>query len=188
MTETRNRREVLRTMGRVVALGGLAAAGAWFTPLRRLVVDYPPGTALVWQLDPRLCTACGKCATACVRVESAVRCVHAFDRCGYCEACSGFFDTRYRNLDEGAENQLCPTGAIRRAPIEDPYFEYIVDRELCTACGRCVDSCGAFGNGSLALQIAQDLCEGCNQCAIADACPAQAFRRVPADAAYLLRG
>ena len=184
----RDRREVLRTLGRATALGGLALAGVWLTPARRLFAGTPRGEHLVWQLDPRLCTACGKCATACVRVESAVRCVHAYDRCGYCKLCSGFFDTRYHTLDEGAENQQCPTGAIERALVEEPYHEYNIDRDLCMGCGRCVGSCGSFGNGSLALQVHQDLCDGCNQCAIADACPAQAFRRVPASAPYLLRG
>ncbi|NQT14653.1 MAG: hypothetical protein HQ582_17990, partial [Planctomycetes bacterium] len=30
-------------------------------------------------------------------------------------------------------------------------------------------------------------CLGCNECAIAVACPTQAFRRVPAGAPYLLK-
>ena len=44
-----------------------------------------------------------------------------------------------------------------------------------------------FGNGSLYLQVKQDLCVHCNECSIARACPAEAFQRVPADSPYLLK-
>jgi len=35
-------------------------------------------------------------------------------------------------------------------------------------------------NGSLYLQVMQDRCLNCNECAIAVACPTQAIGRVPA--------
>ena len=41
-------------------------------------------------------------------------------------------------VDTGAESQLCPTGAIQRKFIEDPYFQYTIDEELCIGCGKCV--------------------------------------------------
>ena len=60
--------------------------------------------------------------------------------------------------------------------------------ELCVGCGKCVKGCNMFGNGSLYLQVRHDRCINCNICAISVACPAQAFRQVPADQPYLLRG
>ena len=55
-------------------------------------------------------------------------------------------------------------------------------------CGKCVKGCNAFGNGSLYLQVKHDLCVGCNECSIALNCPANAYQRVPARTAYLLKG
>ena len=141
----------------------------------------------VWQIDPNKCIACGNCATYCVLDPSAVKCVHSFAMCGYCELCTGYFEPEPNALNSGAENQLCPTGAIKRQFIEDPYHEYTIDNSLCIGCGKCVKGCSAFGNGSLYLQVSQDLCVGCNECAIAVACPSEAFRRVPADEPYLLK-
>ena len=142
----------------------------------------------VWQLDPRKCIQCGQCATTCVLGPSAVKCVHAFSMCGYCELCTGFFEPQPNALNTGAENQLCPVGAIRRRYVEDPYFEYTIDESLCIGCGKCVKGCTTFGNGSLQLQVRHDRCVGCNECSIAIACPAGAFSRVPAERAYLMKG
>jgi electron transport complex protein RnfB len=144
-------------------------------------------TEWLWQLDPNRCIACGNCATYCVLDESAVKCVHSYPMCGYCELCTGFFEPDPRNLDAGAENQLCPTGAIIREFVEDPYYEYHVDERLCIGCGKCVKGCTTFGNGSLYLQVIHDRCKNCNECAIAVACPSDAFRRVPAERPYLLK-
>ena len=142
---------------------------------------------LVWQIDPAKCIACGNCATYCVLDESAVKCVHNFGMCGYCERCTGYFELDAPRLDSGAENQLCPTGAILRELIEDPYHEYTIDEALCIGCGKCVKGCSHFGNGSLQLQVRHDRCKNCNQCAIAVACPSRAFVRVPASDPYLLK-
>jgi len=141
----------------------------------------------VWQIDPGKCVQCGKCATSCVLTTSAVKCVHAFAMCGYCELCTGFFKPQPNSLDTGAENQLCPTAAIKRSYVDDPYYEYVIEEKLCIGCGKCVKGCSAFGNGSLFLQIRHDRCVNCNQCAIATACPAMAISRVPADHPYLLK-
>jgi len=143
---------------------------------------------MVWQLDATKCVQCGQCATSCVLSPSAVKCMHVFDMCGYCDLCGGYFRPGAKNLSTGAENQLCPTAAIDRHYIEDPYFEYHIDEDLCIGCGKCVKGCGSFGNGSMQLQVNQDLCVNCNECSIARACPVDAFERVPANDAYLFNG
>ena len=142
----------------------------------------------VWQLEPDLCVQCGNCSTHCVMTESAVKCVHAFEICGYCDLCSGYLRENADARDTAAEHRLCPTAAIRRTYVEDPYFEYRVEEPLCIACGRCVKACGDFGNGSLFLQVRHDRCLNCNQCSIARSCPVGAYRRVPASQPYLLKG
>ena len=143
---------------------------------------------MVWQLDPSLCTQCEKCSVNCILPLSAVKCIHSYSMCGYCDLCSGYLEPGAKSRDTGAENQLCPTGAIKRTYIEDPYFEYIIDEILCIGCGKCVKGCGSFGNGSLYLQVRHDRCVNCNECSIARACPAQAYKRVPAKTPYILRG
>ena len=175
-----SRRTFIRTLGRVVvavALGGIAVVLGRRRGERRSV----------WQLDPHKCIACGRCATQCVLAPSAVKSVHAFAMCGYCALCTGYFPPEPPSLTTAAENQLCPVGAIRRRYVEDPYFEYTINESLCIGCGKCVKGCGSFGNGSLFLQARHDRCLNCNECAIAQACPAGAWQRVPAEQAYLLK-
>ena len=142
----------------------------------------------VWQLDMTKCIQCGRCATNCVMSPSAVKCTHAFAMCGYCDLCGGYFKPGTKTLTTAAENQLCPTNALKRKFIEDPFFEYTIDEELCIGCGKCVKGCGAFGNGSLQLQVRHDRCKNCNECSIARNCPSQAFTRVPANKPSLMRG
>ena len=139
----------------------------------------------LWQINPKKCTQCGRCATECVVTPSAVKCAHEFSICGYCKLCFGFFAPGQVKLDTGAENQLCPTGALVRKFVEDPYYEYKVNQKLCIGCGKCVKGCNLFGNGSLYLQIMHDRCVNCNECAIAKACPTGAIVRVPADTPYI---
>lgn len=143
---------------------------------------------LVWQLDPALCVQCGRCATDCVLTPSAVKCTHVYSMCGYCDLCGGYFRPEAKILTTGAENQLCPTAAIERKFIEEPFFEYHINEDLCIGCGKCVKGCGAFGNGSMQLQIRHNICVNCNQCSIATNCPADAFKRVPASNPYIFKG
>lgn len=166
------RREFLRNGLRVAGLAGGAGAAGW--------LSHRAGAAdMVWQIDPRKCLCCGRCATHCVLEPSAVKCVNWFPICGYCDLCTGYFEPQPNSLDTGAENQLCPTSAIVRKFIEDPYFEYTIDEDRCIACAKCIEGCRLFGNGSFHLQVRHDRCVNCNECAIAKACPGDAFYRTP---------
>ena len=119
-----------------------------------------------------------------------MKAVQCFPLCGYCDVCTGYFPTKDFLLETGAENQLCPTGAIARKFIEEKsgerFFEYTIDESLCIACGKCVEGCKMM-NGSLYLQVRHDRCMNCNECSIAIACPAHAFRRVGASEPNILR-
>ena len=139
----------------------------------------------VWQIDPFKCTSCEQCKTGCVMTPSAVKCANAFPMCGYCDFCPGFLRQGAKKYETGAENQLCPVGAIKRKFVEEPYFEYAIDEKLCDGCSKCVKACFDFGNGSLYLQIMHNLCLNCNQCAIARICPSDAIIRVPAAEPYM---
>ena len=77
--------------------------------------------------------------------------------------------------------------SLTRKLVQEPYYEYTVDEDLCVACSRCVKGCNQFGNGSLCLQVQHDRCLHCNECAIAINCPANAFVRVPADRPYITK-
>ncbi len=172
------RRDFLTGLGRGASL--LAVGGALGALSMRWGAD---GT--VWQIDPFKCTRCGRCTTDCVLDDSAVKCVHQYAMCGYCRLCFGFFQTDPVGLDEAAENQMCPLGAIKRTFIEEPYYEYIIDEELCNGCGKCVEGCEQFGNGSLYLQVRHDRCVNCNECLIAMRCPSDAFIRLPVATPYM---
>ena len=162
----------------VLGLGGVAGS----------LINKASAEEMVWQLDAAKCGQCGQCATSCVMTPSAVKCMHVFDMCGYCDLCGGYFRPGAKKLDTGAENQLCPTAAIERTYIEAPYFEYHIDEDLCIGCGKCVKGCGSFGNGSMQLQVNHELCVNCNECSIARVCPVDAFTRVPASTPYLFNG
>lgn len=139
----------------------------------------------VWQIDPHKCAQCGLCKTNCVLTPSASKCMHAYIMCGYCDLCGGYLRQGTKTISTAAENQLCPTGAINRTFVEEPYFEYTINRDLCDGCAKCVKGCGDFGNGSLHMQIQHDICVNCNECSIARTCPSNAISRIPAGIAYL---
>ena len=203
-----NRREFLTTLFRAAFLTGLGVLGGAMVLRKgkpgecgfgfdcahcgeadKCVIPHPfESRQMVWQLDPSLCTHCGQCATACVMTPSAVKCVHVYAMCGYCDLCGGYFKPGTKTLDTAAENQLCPTNAIKRKFVEEPFFEYTIDESLCIGCGKCVKGCDAFGNESLQLPVSHARCKNCNQCAIARICPAGAYRQVPARHPSLLRG
>jgi electron transport complex protein RnfB len=171
------RRKFLHTFSSAVAGGTIIAlAGGLATKLEGKGMLY-------WQIDPDKCTHCGRCETHCVLPVSAVKCIHAKRVCGFCDLCGGYFSS-FRELNTAAENLMCPTGAIIRRFVEDPYFEYEIDESLCNGCAKCVKGCSSFGNGSLYLQIKRDLCVDCNECQIATVCPADAISLVGFDTPY----
>ena len=77
------------------------------------------GERYVWQIDPDECMACNNCTTYCVLDESAVKAVQCYPLCAMCDVCTGYLDLGYVSRDTGAENQLCPTGAIRRELVAE---------------------------------------------------------------------
>lgn len=176
------RRKFLKMLGTAAAGGSiLLVAGS----LTRNVSQAKAGQ--YWQIDPSKCTQCGRCETHCVLNVSAVKCIHANRVCGYCDLCGGYYISSVKELNTAAENLMCPTGAIQRKFVEDPYFEYTINEDLCNGCAKCVKGCTSFGNGSLYLQIKRDLCKDCNECKIAQVCPSNAISRVPLDVAYKLK-
>jgi len=178
-----SRRDFFRICGTVIAGGALASM---FGGLSKRIFEQED-TEYFWQIDPAKCIYCGRCETHCVLPMSAVKCMHAARVCGYCDLCGGYYRSNVKELNTAAENLICPTGAISRKFVEDPYFEYTINENLCNACGKCAKGCNAFGNGSLYLQIRQPLCKNCNECAIAKVCPADAIKRVPIVHAYDLK-
>jgi electron transport complex protein RnfB len=165
------------------ALSATALGGLFFSLSGRTAV-----ADTVWQIDPEKCNQCGRCQTECVILPSAVKCVNQFKVCGYCDLCSGYLKPYAPELGTQAEYRVCPTSALKRTFIEEPYFQYTIDEPLCIACGKCVKGCAEFGNGSLFLQVRHDRCLNCNDCAIARVCPTNAIKRVPATNPYILKG
>ncbi len=178
-----SRREFLKTAGTVAAGGAIVVAAAGLG-MRVRGSDKASG---LWQIDHTKCTQCGRCETSCVLPVSAVKCIHANRVCGYCDLCGGYYRSNAKELNTAAENMMCPTGAIQRLFVEDPYFEYTIDESLCNGCGKCVKGCGSFGNGSLYLQIKRDICVDCNEGAIAELCPSDAIVRMPLTLPYNLK-
>ena len=177
-----DRREFLKKCGQVLAGGTiLAVGGSLVSKMAGEEAD------LFWQIEPDKCIQCGLCETACVLPVSAVKCFHANKVCGYCDLCGGYYRSSVKDLNTAAENMMCPTGAITRKFVEEPYFEYTIDENLCNGCGKCVRGCTSFGNGSLYLQIQQDLCLSCNECKIAQVCPSEAIVRTSQKKPYNLK-
>ena len=111
------RREFIKRCGSIVAGGSIVAIAGSVVP--KLGSEE---ASLFWQIDPTVCTQCGRCETHCVLPVSAVKCIHAHRVCGYCDLCGGYYRTNVKELNTAAENLMCPTGAIQRKFVEDPYF------------------------------------------------------------------
>jgi electron transport complex protein RnfB len=126
----KSRRDFIRQGTRLSLLITFGAVGA--ISAKRLTAEN-----YVWQIDPFKCTQCGRCATSCVMTPSAVKCIHAFNLCGYCDLCGGYLKPDANKRSTAAENQLCPTAALERKYIEEPYFEYVINEVLCIGCAKC---------------------------------------------------
>ncbi|MFC1557954.1 4Fe-4S binding protein [candidate division KSB1 bacterium] len=186
MTEDRSIKQVKRRD--FMRFGLNTIAGLSIGSIAGLLINNSSSEEIVWQLDPNICIQCENCSINCVLPFSAVKCVNSFSMCGYCDLCTGYLEPGLKSRDTGAESQLCPTGALKRIFIEEPYFEYTIDEKLCIGCGKCVKACEAFGNGSLYLQVRHDRCLNCNECSIGRSCPSRAYGRVAASTPYILRG
>ncbi len=166
-----NRRTFLKWTGRgaaVVALGTIAARASRFAD-----TDRP-----LWKIDYDKCTACGLCETACVRRPSAVKAVNDQTLCHNCFLCFGHTNDHMTDTPDTA-NKICPVNAIARTPIGDTENNiYTIDEDQCIGCAKCVKDCEEYGNKSMFLVIRPDLCLGCNECALAIACPENAITRV----------
>jgi ferredoxin len=148
----------------------LAVGGGALALLRR---STPAGS---WSINTQTCTACDRCASACVVAGSAVRCVNDFARCGYCEVCYGYFKGGIDAMPiDTPENRICPRDAIRRTRVGDLQWEYRIDPERCDGCGLCVKPCHTYGHASFSLRVDHDRCLGCSRCSIATECPPQAM-------------
>ncbi len=173
-----SRREFVRKAGRILVVAPLIA-------LPLALSRKTSASAYVWQIDPFKCTQCGQCKTNCVLTPSASKCTHAFVLCGYCDLCGGYLRQGVKTISTGAENQLCPTGAIKRKFVEEPYFEYTIDGTCATAVQNVCWAAQISGMAHLYMQIRHDLCVNCNDCSIARTCPSEAISRVPADQQYI---
>lgn len=195
MSENPTRRDVLGAASRAAVVAGLGGAAVY-------LVQKAHGQ-LVWQVDTARCVnsrlgengvkVCGLCTTECVVSLSAVRAVNEYSKCGRCAICPAYFTITSAVDEHGLPSEkLCPRDAIERKPIglvdpEDPnnnYFEYIIDEQKCDGCGKCVMGCKEpLGLGSIVLRVRYNLCDDCNRCAIAKACPADALMQMPVEQA-----
>jgi len=187
MSKEKPRREFLGNFVRGATLVGLCGSGVF---LAKKTAD-----VYAWQLDPTKCVnsrlgatgvdVCELCASECVVNLSAVRAVNEYSKCGRCYICPAYFDITSAVDEEGLPSQkLCPRDAIERKAIgwvdpADPannFYEYIIDEVKCNGCGRCVMGCKEpAGLGSIKLEVRYQLCVDCNRCAIAIACPDEAY-------------
>jgi electron transport complex protein RnfB len=170
---TISRRKILFTAAK--ALGPVLLGGSSLVSLLHCAAR---GHA--WRIDPSQCIACGKCGTTCVLGTSAVRCVPVSVSNPQDTNCGACYQPRARQRSDDAENRICPTNALRRIELGSGGCAYSVDRKLCNGCGACVRQDRKSGDGSLVLEVQQDLCMHCNECAIARQCPKNAWIRMPA--------
>lgn len=191
MSHELTRREVLGHAVRGAALVGLGGGIVYLAA--------KAGAEGAWGIDWEKCVnsrlgavgvdVCDRCATTCVLPLSAVRAVNDHGRCGRCYICPAYFDVQSAiNADGVPSAKLCPRDAIERKAIgwidpDDPannFYEYVIDETKCNGCGKCVMGCKEpAGLSSIRLAVRHDLCVDCNRCAIAIACPDEAYQRLP---------
>ena len=162
----------------------IGATARVFSPPAEDAEFIPQARRFAWQIDPGKCRYCGICETACVRKPSAVKALNDQKKCSNCVVCYGHISNskiESEKIDSDGE-RICPHDAVRRKNFcggLDGMFLYSQDHAGCTACGRCVKACNEHGTKSMFLVIRPDICLGCNECAIAVACPYDAIERIP---------
>ena len=127
--------------------------------------------------DKSKCTGCQVCVLVCSAThagsfkpsESRIKVVDKFPEpadfiLNYCIQC-----------DEHPCVEACPAEAIK---LDEALGIYKVDKELCTACGSCVEACPHSGiwldpTGTYAIKC--DLCEGSPECI--EICPKRVLKR-----------
>ncbi len=191
---TNTRRDFLRIAGH--AAGGVALAGAAariFSAPADDAVFIPQARRFAWQIDPGKCLSCGTCETACVRKPSAAKAINDPKKCSNCVVCYGHIKNLHiesEKIDSDGE-RICPRDAVLRKNFcggVDGMFIYSHDHAKCTGCAACVKKCNEEGSASMFMVIRPDLCLGCNECAIAFACPHNAIERIPREAVDDFRG
>ena len=175
------RRRFIRFGGQLIGASALGGA-AWriFTGSDPEAVFSQPKGPYVWRINLDKCTYCGLCETACVRKPSAVKAVNDQKKCSYCVACYGHLAdlTVSSELIQSKGKRVCPYDAVIRQEYtggKDGYHLYTIDDAKCAACCKCAKRCNELGTKSMFLIIRPDLCLGCNRCAIAAVCPADAL-------------
>ena len=184
-----NRRKSLAIGGQILGASALAAVTArlFSHPNKDSI---PQKRRFAWQINPEKCFACGRCASACVRKPSAAKAVNNIKACNNCVACYGHIADPYMESEkiDSEGKRVCPVDAVKRINLTgeiDGYFEYQQDHAQCIGCARCVRQCKAHNDeyASMFMIIRPDLCLGCNECSIAQKCPANAIERIPLEAA-----
>lgn len=191
---SKSRRNFLRLTGHVAGGAALAAAGVRvFSPPAEDSEFFPQARRFAWQIDPDKCLYCGICETACVRKPSAAKAINDQKKCSNCVVCYGHISNK--NIESGKIDshgeRICPHDAVLRKNFcggLDGMFLYSHDHANCTGCAKCVEKCVVEGTGSMFMIIRPDLCLGCNECAIAVACPHDAIERIPREPVDDFRG
>lgn len=189
-----SRRNYLRIGGQLlgaVALGG--ATARLFSPPSEEADFVAQARRFAWQIDPEKCASCGLCETTCVRKPSAVKALNDPKKCSNCVVCYGHITDKHIDSDkiDSGGKRVCPVNAVTRINFSggaDGLFLYAQDPKLCIACGQCTKRCNSHGTKSMFLAIRPDLCLGCNECAIAVACPHDAIERIPRETVDDYRG
>jgi electron transport complex protein RnfB len=189
-----SRRNFIRIAGQMAGGAVLAGIGARvFSPPAEDAEFIPQERRFAWQIDPEKCRYCGLCETTCVRKPSAAKAVNDPKKCSNCVVCYGHIkNTHIASAKIDAEGKrVCPHDAVLRKNFSggvDGMFLYSHDHAGCTGCGKCVKACNERGTKSMFLVIRPDLCLGCNECAIAVACPYDAIERIPREPVDDFRG
>ena len=189
-----DRKEFFRRSGHALGLAVLGTLGARMLMNPSDEAEFiAQGRRFAWQIDPDKCQSCGLCATTCVRKPSAVKAVNDPKKCSNCVVCYGHItDSKIDSEKIDSEGKrVCPVDAVVRENFsggKDGMFLYANDPKRCIGCGQCTKRCNEYGSQSMFLMIRPDLCLGCNECAIAVACPHAAIERVPRETADDYRG